>query len=439
MSERNGGTCAQGPRLVIVGAGHAGGRCVLALRQGGFKGSITLIGDEPHLPYERPPLSKEYLTAPDEDLAGACPPLIDQERLRELGVEHLAGTRVRHIDRAGRSLRVENGRTLSYDYLVLATGSQPRAWALEGGAPSAVHQVRTRADAMRLRVALKAARRVLVVGGGFIGLEIAASAKALGCSVTVVEAQQHLLARALSRVASEHVRQLHLAQGVDIRLGRRIVAAGGMSEDRAVVLDDGSTVAYDVIVAGIGSVPNTELAVSAGLQLSEQTGGICVDSDCLTSDPDIYAVGDAASSFNALYERQLRLESWDNAESQAALAAASLIARQYSDSPRQSPAGADVPWFWTDQHGLNLQILGFNNGADRAVVRGELPRQGVILHLSGERVIGAELFNSARDRRMIKGWIKSGAAVNAELLRDSQEPLARAAQAAMATLSSEEK
>ena len=438
LAESAGACHNESPGVVIVGAGHAGGRCALALRKEGYTGRIVLVGDEAHWPYERPPLSKACITS-SERLEQSCPAMVSATQRLDLAIDHFPSVPVKHVEPRARRVHTAQGRVLRYDHLVLATGSRPRPWALDGVPSTTVFQLHTLDDAERLKQAMVRGRKALFVGGGFIGLELAAAALKLGCHVTVVEPQQRLLARALSPAASEHMRQLHASRGADVRLGRSIVAATASDLGLHVVLDDGCRVPYDIVIAGIGSVPNTELAVDAGLAMCSDTRGILVDAHCRTSEPRIYAIGDIASKANTLYSRQLRLESWDNAESQAGTVAAAIAGHVAGTAIETPAANTTVPWFWTDQHGLNLQILGFCDGADRTILRGDLTTKGVQFHLKGDRVIGAELFNSARERRLIKGWIQHGTALDTDLLRDSHQALALAAQALTAMTSPQEK
>lgn len=413
--------------VVIVGAGQAGGRCALALRQQGYAGKITLLGDEPHLPYERPPLSKESITSPTS-VGDACPPMMTVEQLTSLDIEHRRQVTVAQVQAATHSVRTNDGQEIAFQYLVLATGSSARPWTFPGVDRRAVHLLRNIEDAQRLKLELRPGRRVLVVGGGFIGLELAASARVLGCAVTIVEPQARLLARALSAEASEHIRHLHVARGATVYLGRRIGDVQVNSPAYRATLDDGTAAEFDLIVAGVGSVANTGLAAAAGLLVCPETAGVLVNADCITSDDDVYAVGDIATQFNALYGRRLRLESWDNAEVQAAAAARSIAARAagQAEKPGETPQ-THVPWFWTDQHGVNLQMLGLAAGADKTVSRGAPGTKGILFHFRGKQLIAAELFNSARDRRVIKQWIKDATPLDLEALGDAGQPLANAA------------
>lgn len=414
--------------VVIVGAGQAGARCALALRQEGYSGKIALIGEEPHLPYERPPLSKQVITS-QEDVYNACPAMVSSEQLAELKIDLRPNVVVTHADLESHTVKTTDGEVIPFRYLVLATGSRARPWSFEGVESSAVHLVRNLTDAQRLKSELRPGRKVLIVGGGFIGLEIAGSARELGCVVSIVEPQPQLLGRVLSSPGAEQIHQLHLGHGETVHLGRSISDVQANSAGYGATLDDGTSVEFEVVVAGIGSIPNVELASEAGLVLCPVTGGVSVSADCTTSHVDVYAVGDIAAKFNSLYGRRFRFESWENAEIQAATAARSIAGRVTGVAEHVSESPSDhVPWFWTEQHGVNLQILGIVAGSELTVVRGDLESKGILFHFRGKRLIAAELFNSARDRRIIKQWIKEGTRVSADVLRDAGQPLVKAVQ-----------
>ncbi|AZE94293.1 Ferredoxin reductase [Pseudomonas orientalis] len=321
--------------LIIVGAGHAGGRAALTLREEGYSGRLILIGDEPHVPYERPPLSKGLLQG-SQDLAGYS--LCDSVRLAELGIEHIAGNAVSRLAPPQHRLQLADGRWLPYSALLLATGG--RARRLPQAQPNVLY-LRTHDEALALREQLRPGTRLVVVGGGFIGLEVAAAARGLGCAVTVLEAGPRLAGRVLPAIISDALLALHRERGVDVRLNVALASI----EAQAVHLADGQTLPCDLVVVGIGMQPNLELAAAAGLEVGQ---GIRVDAQLRTSAADIYAAGDVCEfRLGGLYQRQ---ETWRNAEAQGRHAALNLLGRAL-------PFEA-LPGFWSDQYDWGLQTVG---------------------------------------------------------------------------------
>lgn len=321
--------------LIIVGAGHAGGRAALTLREEGYTGRLILIGDEPHLPYERPPLSKGLLQG-CVDLAGCS--LCDRERLAALNIEHIAANPVTHLQPEQQRLQLADGQWLAYAGLLLATGGRARRLPQ---AQANVLYLRTHDEALALRSALRPGTRLVVVGGGFIGLEVAATARGLGCEVTLLEAAPRLAGRVLPPVISAALLALHRQHGVDVRLN---VALESIQAD-AVQLVDGQLLPCDLVVVGIGMQPNIELAAAAGLEVGQ---GIRVDAQLRTSAAHIYAAGDVCEfRLDGLYQRQ---ETWRNAEAQGRHAALNLLGRQL-------PFDA-LPGFWSDQYDWGLLTVG---------------------------------------------------------------------------------
>ncbi|AUG07115.1 NAD(P)/FAD-dependent oxidoreductase [Pseudomonas sp. S09G 359] len=321
--------------LIIVGAGHAGGRAALTLREEGYSGRLILIGDEPHLPYERPPLSKGLLQG-SMDLAGCS--LCDSARLAELGIEHIAGNAVSQLDPPQHRLQLADGQWLGYAGLLLATGGRARRLSQE---QANVLYLRTHDEALALKSALRPGARLVVVGGGFIGLEVAATARSLGCAVTLLEAGPRLAGRVLPAAISDALLTLHREQGVDVRLN----AALECIHEGAVQLIDGERLPCDLVVVGIGMQPNLELAQAAGLDTGQ---GIRVDAQLRTSVADIFAAGDVCEfRLGGVYQRQ---ETWRNAEAQGRHAALNLLGREL-------PFEA-LPGFWSDQYDWGLQTVG---------------------------------------------------------------------------------
>ncbi|MBN9220006.1 MAG: FAD-dependent oxidoreductase [Mesorhizobium sp.] len=361
--------------MVIIGAGECGGRAALALRDLGYDGPVTLVGDEPHLPYERPPLSKEAMASDAPEIKA----IASDDLLAEKSIRHLHSVRAVAIDRAAHEVRLSDGSSLSYDKLLLATGSTPRKLPMPGLGARCVY-LRTFADALAIRAHLRPGNRVAVIGGGFIGLELAASARKLGSSVTVIEAQPRILMRGVPAEIAAVVHDAHVAQGVDILCGDGIAAIADNGKEVCVTLAGGREITADLAIIGIGAVPVTGLAAEAGLAIDN---GISVDAQLLTSDPDIFAAGDCCSFPLAVYGgRRVRLEAWRNAQEQGALAARNMLGA--------GEAHADVPWFWSDQYGLSLQIAGLTDEG-RTMVRRDLGESAFILfHLAGDgRLVAA--------------------------------------------------
>jgi 3-phenylpropionate/trans-cinnamate dioxygenase ferredoxin reductase subunit len=401
---------------LVVGAGQAGARTAAQLRKQGWQDRIVLLGEEEDPPYERPPLSKEVLAEDADPLVGR---LYGPEWYADNGVELRCGVRAMGLDPARRAVELSGGGSLDWDVLVLATGARPRTLASPGAMLEGVEVLRTAADARRLRPQLAPGAAVVLVGGGFIGLELAASAAKRGCAVTVLEARPQLLERALPERIANLLADRHRAAGVDLRLGVGVAGFEGEGRVRAVALADGARVAADLVVVGIGAVPNVELAQAAGLPVED---GIRADAHCRVTE-GIYAVGDCARFDDAWLGRPVRLESWENAE-QAPQAAAKAIL----GAPE--PYGG-VPWFWTDQYELNLQLLGLKQPVEREVARGD-PAGGpyVLFGLAGGRIVTAALLGAGRERRPIKQLIEQRLAVDPEALADPDTPLKQLAKAA---------
>ena len=339
--------------LIIVGAGHAGGRAALTLREEGYTGRLILIGDEPHLPYERPPLSKGLLQG-TTDLAGCS--LCDSDQLAELGIEHIAGNPVTQLQPQQHRLQLADGQWLPYAGLLLATGGRARRLPQ---VQANVLYLRTHDEALALRSVLNPGTRLVVVGGGFIGLEVAATARGLGCEVTVLEAGPRLAGRVLPPVISQALLELHREQGVDVRLN---VALESIHAD-SVQWVDGQLLPCDLVVVGIGMQPNIELATAAGLEVGQ---GIRVDDYLRTSAPNIYAAGDVCEfRLGGRYQRQ---ETWRNAEAQGRHAALNLLGREVLFEA--------LPGFWSDQYHWGLLTVGVMSPS---VVTRALPGGGLLL------------------------------------------------------------
>ena len=372
--------------IVIIGAGHAGGSAAAFLRQYGYKGPLTLVGAEPVLPYQRPPLSKAWLKgeATAESLA-----LRPAKFYAAQNVETRLGISATAVDRAAHSVRLSDGSTLGYAKLVLALGSRARPLPLPGRDLAGVMELRTTADADRLQAALQPGARLAVVGGGFIGLEVAASAGALGASAPVVEREARVLARVASPPLSAFVQEYHRGRGVDVRRATGVEALEGTNgQVTGVRLADGGLVPCDIALLGVGALANDELAQAAGLDCAN---GITVDLAARTSDPDIYAVGDCTNRPLPMYQRMFRLESVPNAIEQAKQAAADITGRA---APQP-----EIPWFWSDQFDLRLQMAGLPFGATQLVQRGAAEVAGfAVFHLGPDTtVLAVEAINAPAD------------------------------------------
>lgn len=411
--------------IVIVGAGQAGAMAAAALRGLGYGGRLTLVGDEAHPPYERPPLSKQALQAETPQPAAVHP----ASYYAEQGIELLTGTPARELDLAERTVQLGDGRRLRYDRCLLATGGRARELpALPRGMPG-VHYVRTLDDALALRGALARDARVAVIGGGFLGLEIASTARDLGAAVSVLETAPRVLERALPQPLSDWLAARVRQAGIDLRLGCRVreISPG---TPHAIALQDGTALQAELAVVAIGLTPDVALAQAAGLAI-DGNGGIRVDAHARTSDPYVYAAGDCASQPRDGLDGPMRFESWQNANEQARTAAAAMLG--------QAPGAQPVPWFWTDQYGCNIQMLGLPRPGLHYVCRGQsgdgqpkllwlglhdgVPRHGIAVNAGG-------------DLRQLRVLFERGLALDPDRFSDETQPLkalVKACQAAAAS------
>lgn len=372
------------PRVVIVGASHAGTQLAASLRQEGWTGEILLIGEESTLPYQRPPLSKAYLAGKStlDELAIRSAEFYTKQRIQ------LLDATVEAIDRSTGHLSLSTGDELPYDKLALCTGARPRLLSTPGADLPGVYYLRTAADVESIREAANAGSQAVIVGGGYIGLETAASLRALGLEVTVLEAAEHVLERVTAPEVSAFFDRIHREEGVNIRTGALVEALAGDSRVREVVLASGESIPADLVIVGIGVEPNTELAAAAGLAIDN---GVVIDDQARTSDPSILAAGDCASHTMARYGRRIRLESVPSAGEQAKVAAATICGK--------SKEIAALPWFWSDQYDLKLQIAGLNTGHDEVVLSGDPARDRdfTCLYLRAGQLIAADCLNRPRD------------------------------------------
>lgn len=392
-------------RALIVGASHAGAQLAASLRQEGWAGEVVVIGDEAALPYQRPPLSKAYLAGKSslQELAIRKAEFYEKQKIR------LLRATVTEIDRAAGQVVLGDGQTLAYDGLALCTGGRARPLAVPGIDLPGVFYLRAFADVEAIREAAASGRRAVIVGGGYIGLETAASLRALGLEVTVLEATERVLERVTAAEVSMFYERIHRDAGVVVRTGALVEAVAGDGRAREVVLAGGERIPADLVIVGVGLVPNTELASEAGLQVED---GVVIDDFASTSDPKIVAAGDCAIHHISRYGRRVRLESVPSAGEQAKAAAATLCGKE-------RPISA-LPWFWSDQYDLKLQIAGLNTGYDEIVLSGDPARDRdfTCYYLKRGRLLAADCVNRPRDFMKAKRALGQGLDVDrAELQR----------------------
>ena len=397
--------------VLIVGAGHAGAQAAIALRQNKFAGAIGLLGDEPELPYERPPLSKEYLAGdkPFERLL-----IRNAAFWQERDVALLSGHSVIRVDPVGHSVTTAVGEAISYGQLIWATGGKPRRLACTGGDLIGVHTVRTRADVDRMIAELPDVQRVAVIGGGYIGLEAAAVLAKLGRQVTVLEAQGRVLARVAGEPLSRFFEGEHRAHGVEIHLGVAVDAILGEDRVTGVQLAGGETVPAEMAIVGIGIEPAVAPLLDAG---ASGANGVAVDDRCRTSLPDIFAVGDCALHANRFAgDRSIRLESVQNANDQATVAAKTILGIEAIYDA--------VPWFWSNQYDLKLQTVGISAGYDSTVMRGDpAARSFSLIYLRAGRVIALDCVNATKDYVQGRKLVIEAATIDPARLADPDTPL----------------
>lgn len=402
------------PAFVVVGAGLAGGKAVETLRAEGFEGTVTLLGEEPHRPYERPPLSKGYLAGTAERESVFLQP---EGWYAEHDVDLRTGVRAVSIDRQEHDVVLADGGRVPYDALLLATGSRSQRLALPGADLTGIHYLRTLDDADSLKAALASARRVAVIGGGWIGLEVAAAARGAGLEVALLEQAPRPLQRVLGREVARIFADLHRAHGVDVRgrvrLARFLGGADGALE--AVELADGARVEADLAVVGIGIQPDTVLAEEAWLQVGD---GVHADEHLRTSDPHIYAAGDVANAYHPVIGCRLRVEHWANALHHGPVAARSMLGQRASISA--------LPFFFTDQYDLGMEYVGFTEPGnyDQVVLRGDVPGlHFVAFWLRAGRVVAGMHGNRWGAIKPLEALVRSGRKVDPARLADDAVPL----------------
>ena len=397
------------PTTIIAGAGHAGGQTALSLRQAGYEGRIVVCGAEPAPPYQRPPLSKKYLSG---ELARERVFLRPESFYARNGIELRLGNAVREIDPEHRRVVLEDGEPLAFTDLVVATGSRPRRLDVPGADLGNIFYLRSLEDADAIRTALVPGRRLVVVGGGYIGLEIASTAKGLGLEVRVLEAADRILGRVTAPEMSDYYTRAHRARGVDVRLSAGVVSFEGDGTVRGV--DCGAeTIPADVVVIGVGIVPEVELAASAGIRCDD---GVVVDERCATSAAHVHAVGDCTRHPNPILGRTLRLESVHNALEQARTAASNIAG---------TPARYEqVPWFWSDQFDLKLQMVGMSQGYDAVVRRGSMDADDFAMFYLKEGVlIAVDAVNRPREFMACRKLVPQRPRIDPAKLADESIPM----------------
>jgi 3-phenylpropionate/trans-cinnamate dioxygenase ferredoxin reductase subunit len=402
--------------FIIVGAGQAGGRAAQALRQAGFEDRIILVGEETHAPYERPPLSKDLILT---DAGFEKVRLHDEDWYGENNVDFRGGVAATAIDPAAKTVTLSSGETLSYDKLLLTTGARVRRIPIDGADLDGVFYVRTIEDSQNIRARLKDGTKVVVIGGGFIGLETAASASKRGAKVTVLEGADRLMGRSVAPEVGEWFAGMHAKNGVDIRLNVSCTAIEGANgKVTGVKLGDGEVVPADMVVVGIGILPNVEIAEAAGLKIDN---GIVVDAHGRTSDPDIYSAGDCANQPNAFTGRRLRLESYQNAQDQGMAVARNMLGGE--EKPYE-----DSLWVWSDQHDVNLQMTGAPERYDELVWRGDVDAgEFMVFYLLDGKIVAVNTINNGREMKAAQRVMASGKSFTAEELADTSVKLLKLA------------
>ncbi|MEM6391430.1 MAG: FAD-dependent oxidoreductase [Planctomycetota bacterium] len=399
---------------IIVGAGHAAAQLCASLRQHGWAGRLTLIGDEPVLPYHRPPLSKTYFKPEDE--TGDRPKLQwirPADFYASNHIDRKLGEPVRSIDRDAKTIRVGN-ETLSYDTLVLATGSLHRRPPIDGIDHPRVLSLRTAQDADAIRESLPGAQHAAVIGAGFIGLEVAAALRKLGLGVTVFEMADRVLARVTGEATSDYYQDLHRGHGVDLRTNASVSAIQENDGQLSLISGDGVACEADFVIVGAGAQPNQALALDAGLDCDN---GILVDEHNRSTDPSIFSIGDCCNQYHPMYETRLRIESIQNATDQGKAVAAVLAGKP---APKTG-----LPWFWSDQYDVKLQIAGLSTGYDRCIPRGE-PRPGStysLWYFKGDRLIAVDAMNDPRSYVIASKLIPKGAEPDPGVIADPDQDL----------------
>ena len=388
--------------MVIIGCGQAGGQAAASLRQEKYEGPITMVGAEPYIPYQRPPLSKQYLSGEQEKEKLS---LRQESFYSDKEIELILGSEALSIDSAAKEVHLSNSSSLSYDKLLIATGGRPRKLEIEGHALNGIHYLRTIDDVDAIREQMGKNQNMVIVGGGYIGLEVASVAVKKGMSVSVLEMENRILERVTTEEMSSFYNQLHSDQGVQIHTSTQVTAFKGDHDVQSVICGE-QEIQADIVVVGIGILPNVEIAESAHLDIDN---GIRVDENCRTSQEDIFAAGDCTNHPNPLLGRRLRLESVPNAMEQARVAASNMLggSRIYSA----------MPWFWSDQYEHKLQMVGFSKESEQSVIRGDMASKCfTVFYLKDNLIIAADAVNNPKEFMASKQLV--GKKIPAESLAD---------------------
>jgi 3-phenylpropionate/trans-cinnamate dioxygenase ferredoxin reductase subunit len=393
--------------MVIIGAGHAAGQAAASLRQEGHEGEIIIIGDEPHIPYQRPPLSKQYLSG-EQGIERVY--LRPEKFYADKSITLRIGERVESIDTGAQTLTTDVGDTVAFEKLLIATGSRPRKLNIPGSDFAGVHYLRTIADVDAIRAEFAPGKKLVIVGGGYIGLEVASVGIQAGLEVHVLEMEERILQRVTTPEMSEYYHALHEGRGVHIHTNTMVSGFAGDGSISSVQCGD-QEFAADVAVIGIGIVPNVEVAESAGIKCDN---GVVVDEGCATSAANVYAAGDCTNHPNPLLDRRLRLESVPNAMEQARVAAANMCGGEKTY--------ASIPWFWSDQYELKLQMVGFSADGDSQILRGDkAANKFAVFYLKDGKVVAADAVNSPKEFMLCKQLV--GKPVDAGVLADPDSDL----------------
>ena len=393
--------------VVIIGAGHAAGQAAASLRQAKYAGDITIVGDEAHIPYQRPPLSKAYLKG---DQSADKVYLRAESFYADRNIAMKLSTRATAIDTTAKTVALSSDETLHYDHLLISTGSRPRKLSIDGSDLPGIHYLRTMDDVDGLRDGMQADANLVIVGGGYIGLEVAAVGRELGLNVHVLEMEERILQRVTTPEMSAYYHQLHEGRGVNIHTNTAVTGFAGDGKVQEVLCGDKRYPA-DIVIVGIGIIPNTELAEAAGIVCDN---GIVVDDHCCTSDPHVYAAGDCTNHPNPLLDRRLRLESVPNAMDQARVSTANMLG--------DDKTYAAIPWFWSDQYELKLQMVGFSADGDAQVLRGDMANnQFAIFYLKDGKVVAADAVNSPKEFMLCKQLV--GKSADPAMLADPEADL----------------
>lgn len=385
--------------MVIIGCGQAGGQAAASLRQEKYEGPITMIGQEPYIPYQRPPLSKQYLSGEQEKEKLN---LRQESFYSEKEINLLLGTSVLSVDPLQKELQLDTGETVTYDKLLIASGGRPRKLEVDGHNLKGIHYLRNIDDVDAIKAQMSTSKNMVIVGGGYIGLEVASVAIKKGLTVSVLEMENRILERVTTEEMSAFYNELHSDQGVNILTSTQAKAFKGSETVERVVCDD-QEIPADLVIVGIGILPNTEIAETAGL---ETNNGIVVDEHCRTSNEHIFAAGDCTNHPNPLLNRRLRLESVPNAMEQGRVAASNMLGG--------SKSYASMPWFWSDQYEHKLQMVGFSKESDQSIVRGDMTSKSfTVFYLKDNLIIAADSVNNPKEFMASKQLIGKKASIEA--------------------------